>query len=110
MLPGSVIQRFLGKMLRDNYFEEKFSEDAKKMQKSEVHSFLNVNILPYEVDHLLKLIINPYRSKESVHLTSVLLVNKRSLMKMLLHLTVDICSMLSIFPIKQETMHVRFVL
>ena len=36
-------------MLRENYFEEKFSIDALNTQKSEVTSIMNVNVIPYEV-------------------------------------------------------------
>lgn len=39
----------LVRLLRNNNYDQRFSEDARKMQSSEVTSFMNVNIIPYEV-------------------------------------------------------------
>lgn len=48
-IPPLTSKKFLTKMLRENYFEEKFSIDSLNTQKSEVTSIMNVNLIPYEV-------------------------------------------------------------
>ncbi len=52
-IPPLTSKKFLAKMLRENYFEEKFSVDALNTQKSEVTSIMNVNLIPYEVQNIL---------------------------------------------------------
>jgi len=48
-IPPLTSKKFLTKMLRENYFEEKFSSDALNTQKTEVTSLMSINLIPYEV-------------------------------------------------------------